>query len=151
VNALETAAAVFALAYFARRKAGAPPQAFKNGKAIDVELVQIDELGHLLEFRAAQAFATMREAAARDGVALVVESAFRTMEQQTLLWVSYQRGERSDVVGPPGYSNHQSGEAVDVTTARGTNAAFDWLTRNAHLYSFRRTVASEPWHWEFRA
>lgn len=151
MTGLETTAALLALAYFAKRKVGAPPQAFKNGKPFDVSLVAIDDAGHMLEAAAAAAFVRMRAAAAADGVSLIVESAFRTMEEQTALWVQYQRGERTDVVAAPGYSNHQAGIDVDLTTARGTNAAYHWLLKNAHLYGFVATVHSEPWHWEYRA
>lgn len=146
---LETAA-LAALVLYARRK-DIPPQAYKNGKPLDVRLVAIDDKGHLLSERAAAKFVEMRAAAAKVGIALVVESAFRTMEQQTALWVAYQKGERTDVVGQPGYSNHQAGDAVDLTTARGTNAAYAWLRSNAHLFGFYETVRSEPWHWEHRA
>ncbi len=145
----ETAAAVFALGWFAKRKT-LSPQAWKNGKPIDVRLVQVDDAGHLLAEGPALAFAAMRDAAAGEGVSLVVESAFRTMEQQTILWTAWKNGERTDVVGTPGYSNHQSGEAIDFVTARGTNAAYQWLRSNAHRFSFKDTVASEPWHWEHR-
>lgn len=149
LSPFETAAAVFALAWFAKRKTLAP-QAWKNGKPIDVRLVQVDDAGHLLAEAPAQAFTAMRSAAAAEGVSLVVESAFRTMEQQTLLWTAYKNGERTEVVGTPGYSNHQSGEAVDLVTDRGTNVAYQWLRANASHFNFRDTVASEPWHWEHR-
>lgn len=148
LSAFETAAVFAALAWFAKRKGA--PQAWKNGKPLDVELVQVDDRGHLLARPAAEAFARMRDAAATDGVSLVIESAFRSMEQQTALWVQWKRGERTDVVGTPGYSNHQAGEAVDLVTQRGTNAAYGWLLRNAHLFGFKATVSTEPWHWEHR-
>lgn len=150
MTGLEIAAAMLALGYFVKRRPGAPPQAYRNGKPIAVELVQIDDKGHMLARPAAEAFTRMRSAAASDGHAIVVESAFRTMDQQAAVWLAYKNGERTDVAAPPGYSNHQAGEAVDVTTERGTNAVYFWLEKHAHLYGFRRTVGSEPWHWEFR-
>lgn len=150
LNAFETGAALFALAYFAKRSK-APPQAWRNGKPVDVQLVQVDDQGHLLEANAAGEFIRMRSAAAAAGVALIITSAFRTMEQQTALWVAYKNGERVDVAAAPGYSNHQSGVDVDLETARGTNAAYEWLQRNAHLYGFKETVRGEPWHWEYVA
>lgn len=150
-SAFELGAALFALAYFAKRKPGSAPQAWRNGKPVDVQLMAIDDKGNMLEVRAATAFIAMRAAAAAAGVPMVVESAFRTMEQQTLLWTAYMSGERTDPTAAPGYSPHQNGVAVDVTTARGTNATYHWLVRNAHLFGFKATVASEPWHWEHRA
>lgn len=149
MTGLEKAGALLALSYFLKARSSGP-QAYKNGQPIDVTLVQIDDTGHLLETGAAADFARMREQAALDGVPMEVESAFRTMEQQTALWVAYQKGERTDVVAPPGYSNHQDGQAVDLVTARGTNATYRWLLEHAATFNFYATVSSEPWHWEHR-
>lgn len=147
LSGIQAAGALLALAFFTKKK-GTPLQAYRAGQPIDVELVAIDDKGHMLNAAAAADFVRMRETAARDGHAIIVESAFRTMEQQAELWLAYQRGERVDVAAPPGYSNHQSGDAADITTARGTNAVYFWLEKNAHLFNFKRTVGSEPWHWE---
>lgn len=92
----------------------------------------------------------MRAAAHGVGVQLIIESSFRTNDEQAELYAAYQAGERVDVVAPPGYSDHQSGEAVDLKTNRGTNDAYRWLVSNAHLFNFYSTVPSEPWHWEHR-
>lgn len=145
----ELLAALAALLYFAKRKPSGAVQGWKGGKPIDVVLVQVDDAGHLLAQRAATQFAAMRAAAAHERVDLIVNSAFRTMEEQTQFWVEYMRGERTAVVAAPGYSNHQAGTALDIESDGGTNAAFRWLTANAARFGFHRTVASEPWHWEY--
>ena len=50
------------------------------------------------------------------------------------------------LAAPPGYSNHQSGHALDLnTSARGV---YSFLANHGKSYGFRRTVPSEPWHWE---
>ena len=126
-----------------------PLQAYVGGKPVNVALVVIDDKGHLLRRDAADAFTQMRAAAAAGGVQLVVESAFRTFDQQAALYNAYTSGQRTDVAAPPVWSNHQGGTALDLVTERGTNAAYAWLVANAHLYGFKRTVPSEPWHWEF--
>ena len=126
-------------------------QAYVGGRAVDVDLAVIDSNGHLLRIDAANAFMRMRAAAAAAGVELVVESAFRTWDQQKALYDAYVAGERTDVAAPPGWSNHQGGTAVDLKTARGTNAAYDWLVEHAAEFGFHSTVGSEPWHWEFIA
>lgn len=51
----------------------------------------------------------------------------------------------------PGFSNHESGLAVDFTYRGSTirsrsSAAFRWLNRNAGRYGLRN-LPSEPWHW----
>jgi LAS superfamily LD-carboxypeptidase LdcB len=150
VTRLQTAGALLALAYFLKRKQGDAPLAYRNGVPVSVELVAIDDQGHLLHAPAAAAFTAMRAAAAKVGVPMVVESAFRTMEQQTALWVDYMNGKRKDPVGAPGYSNHQNGVAVDVKTDRGRNATYAWLRANADAFGFVENVTGEPWHWEFR-
>jgi hypothetical protein len=46
----------------------------------------------------------------------------------------------------PGYSNHQSGHALDLNTSAG--GVYSYLVNHGHAYGFRRTVPSEKWHWE---
>lgn len=56
----------------------------------------------------------------------------------------------------PGYSNHNSGLAIDLNCyGAKLNSAFnqpifEWLMLNAYKYGFVRTVKSEEWHWEYR-
>jgi predicted acetyltransferase len=71
------------------------------------------------------------------------------------------------VSAPPGYSEHHSGRAIDLTTDgvqpleqefEHTNA-FRWLSANAGRFGFtlsfppsnRYGYAYEPWHWYFEA
>lgn len=117
---------------------------------------------------AADRWTELRVAADRDGIALLLVSAFRSLE--------YQRGifERKLAAGvplelilkvnaPPGYSEHHTGRAVDLTTPDipplteefETTPAFDWLVRCAHRFGFAMTyprgnpfgIVYEPWHW----
>lgn len=120
-----------------------------RGALVTLDLVPIPG-GHLVA-PAAQAFERMRAAAAADRVTFQVNSAWRSNAEQADLRGKYERGERSAVAAPVGYSNHEAGRAVDIESGGGTNAAFRWLTAHAHRFGFRRTVASEPWHWEFTA
>jgi len=121
-----------------------------RGKLVQLELWAIGG-GFYLRADAASAFASMRAQALSEGVALQVNSAWRTREQQKALYDDYVSGRRSAVAAPPGYSNHEGGTAVDVETAWGTNAAYLWLSANAHRFGFSRTVPDEPWHWEYTA
>lgn len=74
----------------------------------------------------------------------------------------------------PGYSNHESGLAIDIQATyapyknntpdkktpatngdeamykKGNTLFFFWMSHNARFYGFRRTVPAESWHWEFR-
>lgn len=124
---------------------------YRNGQPVQIELVDIDDAGHALAADAAGAFFAMREAAARDGVTLLVESAFRTMEEQQYLWACYQTKScnSGNLAAQPGFSNHQMGTAIDAVTAHGTNAAWVWLQAHAAEFGFYFTVPTEPWHLDY--
>ena len=143
------------------------------GEAIELELAELGEDGRqfMLTPEAAQAWKDMAAAAARDGVALRLASAFRSLERQ----VEILRGKLDEGVSleeilresaPPGYSEHHTGRAVDITTP-GSEAlvedfekteAFRWLQRRAHEFGFslsfprgnRFGYAYEPWHWFYQ-
>ncbi len=116
-----------------------------RGQPFDLELAPIGQ-GFYLSKPAAQAFNQMAADALAQGVSFTIDSAFRTMDEQTDLKT---RLGAVEPVAVPGWSNHQSGTAVDIDSANGTNAAFQWLTANASTYGFSRTVPAEPWHWDF--
>ncbi len=118
-----------------------------NGQAVELQLRDIGN-GFKLRVDAALAFLQMRAAALLDGVQLLVDSAFRTMAEQQHLFELYQEG-LGNLAAQPGYSNHQGGVALDIATAAGSNDAFRWLNSYAAHFGFKRTVPSEPWHWEY--
>lgn len=120
---------------------------YVNGKAFALQVEPIDDDGHALRSDAAAAFRNMRAAAASAGVELVVNSAFRTWVNQDYFYKLYLAG-TGNLAAKPGYSNHQSGIAVDIHNPPEVLA---WLDENASLFGFRRTVPSENWHWEFTA
>lgn len=116
---------------------------YRDGEPVRVTLTIID--GKPVEERTAAAFRKMRAAAQRDGVSLVIVSGFRTMERQRELYADYKAG-RGHLAAVPGHSNHQSGLALDLAVSAPKVRA--WLEAHAGEYGFRRTVPSEPWHWE---
>ncbi|PTL81619.1 D-alanyl-D-alanine carboxypeptidase family protein [Vitiosangium sp. GDMCC 1.1324] len=105
--------------------------------------------GESLRHDAAAAFLRMSVSARAEGIGLWVSSGYRTRWQQRLLYERYRLG-----LGPraarPGQSNHQRGLAVDVAVGDEDTPTYRWLAANACLHGFRRTVPSEPWHWEYR-
>lgn len=122
--------------------------------------------------RAARAWARMRDAAIADGVELQIVSAFRSVEYQLgIVRRKRERGQSIDeilrVSAAPGFSEHHSGRALDITTPGFAaleeeferSAAFAWLRRRAKAFRFhlsypRRNVhgiAYEPWHWCWHA
>jgi D-alanyl-D-alanine carboxypeptidase len=122
--------------------------------------------------RAARAWLRMRDAAARDGVELQVVSAFRSIEYQLgIIRRKLERGQSMEqilrVSAAPGYSEHHSGRALDVTTPGfaaleeefENSPAYAWLKKHARHFGFHLSyprknphgIAYEPWHWCWRA
>jgi D-alanyl-D-alanine carboxypeptidase len=122
--------------------------------------------------RAARAWLRMRDAANKDGIELQIVSAFRSAEYQLcIIHRKVERGLPMDeilrVSAAPGYSEHHSGRALDIT-ATGYAAleeefehsqAFAWLSDEATRFGFalsyprgnRHGIAYEPWHWCWRS
>jgi D-alanyl-D-alanine carboxypeptidase len=134
--------------------------------------LDIHERPQWLAPRAARAFVRMRDAAREAGITLEVVSAFRSADYQLgILRRKRERGlpmpEILRVSAAPGYSEHHSGRAVDLTTPGYAaleeefehSPAFAWLRRNARRFGFRLSyprrnphgIAYEPWHWCWHA
>lgn len=122
---------------------GRVAKGYRHGRPMQVRVVDID--GTDVELATARALRAMRAAAAREGVAFSLHSGFRTHQRQAELYQEWRRG-AGNLAARPGYSNHQSGRAVDL----GLDAAgIAWMAANARTFGFYRTVRGEPWHWEF--
>ncbi len=120
-----------------------PAQGYSYGVGFTVCVTELE--GHLVEYRTAAAYLRLKAAAGRDGVSIHINSGFRTMDQQRALYAAYRAG-RGNLAAAPGYSNHQSGLALDLNTEGP--GVYSWLTSHGGEYGFRRTVPSEIWHWE---
>jgi D-alanyl-D-alanine carboxypeptidase len=119
---------------------------YRAGKAFSICVTPID--GKLVEVNTARVFLKMRAAAKARGVAVRIVSGFRTMEQQKYLYNCYltKKCNNGNLAARPGYSNHQSGHALDLNTSAG--GVYTFLANRGSAYGFRRTVPSERWHWE---
>lgn len=99
-------------------------------------------------------FVAAREAAARDGVTLTVTSGWRSEATQVAIWNDHGCNTRScrGIVARPcsmggNGSNHNQGNAVDVSGVRGS-AAYNWLSRNGGRYRlYNRLGPDDPFHW----
>ncbi|RFF30060.1 D-alanyl-D-alanine carboxypeptidase family protein [Wenzhouxiangella sediminis] len=120
---------------------------------------------------AADAFKRMREAALTSNIEIRLVSGFRAIAYQANLFSrkldqGHSMKEILEVSAPPGYSEHHSGRAIDVTT-RGVKPleedfartdAYQWLLGNARIFGFRESyprhnrhrISWEPWHWYFK-
>jgi hypothetical protein len=87
----------------------------------------------------AAAFDRMEAAARADGVALIINSAFRTNAEQAAL---FARNPDRKWVAPPGRSLDRLGTELDL----GPPAAYGWLAANAERFHFTQRYSWEPWH-----
>ncbi|HEX5055008.1 MAG TPA: M15 family metallopeptidase [Gammaproteobacteria bacterium] len=125
---------------------------------------------YLLIKPAAEAWHAMKASAAADGIILRIFSAFRSIEHQTrIIRGKLEKGiSLEDILrvnAPPGYSEHHTGRAIDITTDAVSSlkqefertSAFHWLSENAHSFGYslsfppnnRFGYMYEPWHWCF--
>lgn len=107
------------------------------------------------------------ENASSSGASMEIISAYRSFGVQASLKSNYKMtyGYGSNKFSADqGYSEHQLGTTVDITTSDlgasflkfETTAAYKWLTENAHKYGFILSYPKkntyyvfEPWHWRF--
>ncbi len=76
------------------------------------------------------------------GVALVINSAFRSNAEQAALFAAHPDPKW---VAPPGKSLHRLGTELDL----GPPAAYAWLAANAPRFGFVKRYSWEPWHFGF--
>jgi hypothetical protein len=90
----------------------------------------------------AAALDRMNAAARRDGVALIVNSAYRSDAEQERLYAQHPDPKW---VAPPGRSLHRNGTELDL----GPSSAYGWLARNAGRFHFVQRYGWEPWHYGY--
>ncbi len=118
---------------------------------------------------AAQAFEKLAEDAKKEGYNIRAVSTYRSYSYQTNLYNNYAAKdgkEKADTYSArPGYSEHQTGLAVDVDNKQlsytnfGKSKEFTWMQENAYKYGFilRYTkewesitgYMNEPWHYRY--
>ena len=110
----------------------------------------------------------MKDAAAKDGIELILVSAYRSIKRQQELVEEKRRQNISDneifkVLAQPGYSEHHTGRALDLHTPKSAlleedfefSKAFAWMQENGSKFGFymsyprnnKYNMAYEPWHW----
>lgn len=116
-----------------------------------------------LTHAARAAFEKMCAGAGKAGCRIYAVSAYRSYARQAELYESYtpngNPATRDLYVARPGYSEHQTGLAVDVnhnSAMQGSDPVYQWLEKNAYKYGFilrfpkdKENVtgyAWEPWH-----
>jgi zinc D-Ala-D-Ala carboxypeptidase len=120
---------------------------------------------------AVSAWRKLKMAAEGDGVALQIVSAFRSVAyQRQIIERKLAAGKTMEeilcVSAAPGFSEHHTGRAVDITSSSckplteefEKTPEFAWLVRRAKDFGFSMTyprdnkfgVVYEPWHWTFQ-
>ncbi|MDD6255519.1 MAG: M15 family metallopeptidase [Eubacteriales bacterium] len=125
--------------------------------------------GWSMRHKAAEQFNLMSEDAAKEGLDVVVTTAYRSYDFQTQLFNSYvaQKGEEAanKTSARPGESEHQTGLAADLSTSEinyanssafGDTKAGKWVAENCWKYGFIirfpegmdsiTGYSYEPWH-----
>jgi len=141
-----------------------------QAEAQELVLAEVGDDGreHQLTPATAEDWRAMKAAAAADGIAIRIASAFRSVQRQAeIVGRKLEQGFSLDsileVSAPPGYSEHHTGRAIDITTDDTPafeieferTAAFRWLCRRAGEFGFSLSYphgnphgyAYEPWHW----
>jgi D-alanyl-D-alanine carboxypeptidase len=139
---------------------------------IKLIVAQLDDAGRPIVLTAptTKAWLTMRDAATKDGITLLPFSSFRSyLYQKGLIVAKLKKGEPIETIlktlAAPGYSEHHTGEALDITTTGcpqaqeifETTTAYKWLAANGKNFGFTESFPRnnphnfvyEPWHWKF--
>ena len=116
-----------------------------------------------------EAYKKMYKDALNDGIKFLITSAYRSYDSQVKVFDEYRKTKGEDYaekyVAIPGYSEHQTGLALDIFTYGSTMASFEntkgfkWLKDNSYKYGFilRYTkdlqnllgTTYESWHYRY--
>ena len=142
----------------------------RQDEAGELVLAEIDQSGrqYLLTQTTANAWQMMKAAAHQDDIQLLMVSAFRSVQRQVdIIQEKLHSGASITsilaVCAPPGYSEHHTGRAIDITCPEQpeleicfeNTRAFLWLAHNAARFGFSMSYPRqndcgfeyEPWHW----
>ena len=97
-----------------------------------------------INIKAKQDLLDMVEHAAKDGVYLKINYAFRDYSLQKRL---KRRNPR--IAAKPGRSSHQEATSIDISGVKNKTSTYFWLKEYASKYSFYQPMRKEPWHWSW--
>jgi LAS superfamily LD-carboxypeptidase LdcB len=127
-----------------------------------------EDYGIYLTRETRDAFTALAQAATKDNSRLVARSGYRSSRYQKKLIVRRMSegksfAEVARFVAPPGYSTHETGQAIDISVpdedglSFAESRAYQWLLDNAAGFGFGETYPKdapdglpwEPWHWQY--
>ncbi len=137
----------------------------RNLITIDEEYsVEPDQKGSKV---AVEAFYKMREEAEKEGYEIVVNSGYRSYNNQKdvmdVYYNLYGQNYIDKYVTQPGFSEHQTGLAFDIASLNNKTFAesreYEWMVENAHKYGFIlrypeseehiTLISAEAWHYRY--
>lgn len=142
----------------------------EEATALEIAEVGTDGRDHLLVPLAGEAWHCLKAAALAVDIDLFIVSAFRSIDRQAeIVHRKIEAGMAVEkiltVCAPPGFSEHHTGRAVDLSTpgSRVLEVDFDqtvayaWLTEHAAEFGYYLSYPIdnhwgyqyEPWHWCF--
>ncbi len=132
-----------------------PNACWRGGRFIGQKLlVNIVGTGGELEqitVESLEPYMRLVEEAAKENLAVGLESGFRTFAKQKELHDGFLAKKPGfNLAAKPGSSNHQHGQAFDLNTdGFDGDPVYDWMKKNGPRLGFIRTVNKEHWHWEY--
>ncbi len=143
----------------------------EEARCLEIAEVGTDGKDHLLVPVAASAWRNLKAAALGDSISLFIVSAFRSIDRQAeIIRRKLEAGTPIEdiltVCAPPGFSEHHTGRAVDLSTPGSLSLevefeqtpAFAWLRAHAADFGYYLSYPNgnpsgyqyEPWHWCFK-
>lgn len=134
---------------------------------VDINSKYTDENDLKVSRIAMNAFIKMYEEAEKEGYQLVINSAYRSYEDQEEIvdtyLNSYGQAYVDKYVARPGFSEHQTGLAFDIGSRNSrvfiNSKEYEWIQENAHKYGFIYRFDKryedftgfrcEPWHYRY--
>lgn len=102
-------------------------------------------------------FQEMHDAAKKDGVELLIFTAFRNRkDQEKMIQIKKAKGEEA-LVAPVDHTEHHTGCTIDIKNCQEDSKVYNWLMKHGKEYGFelsyprnnKQKVRYESWHWRF--
>ena len=140
---------------------------FEPNDLMEIPIEYASEEGMKTSRIAFNAYREMSNAASKEGYGIVINSAYRSYQDQIdisnyyLKW--YGQSYVDKYVAKPGYSEHQTGLAYDIgsksTNVFANSKEYQWMKDNAYKYGFIERFTQkyenltgfrkEPWHYRY--
>ncbi|MCK9536212.1 MAG: M15 family metallopeptidase [Bacilli bacterium] len=141
------------------------PKDLVNVKLYDIDCIVREDEEIYLKKEVLESYQLMFNAAKGEGVELMVFSGYRSYQKQKILY-NYVYGQDDTISARPGFSEHQTGYAVDISRPNEglteffeQSKSFSWLMDNCYKYGFilrfphdkenKTGYAFEPWHFRY--